>query len=323
MIKEIMTGIFLLEIPLPGNPLRALNSYLIKGPERNLLVDTGFNWPECREAQLKGMAELGIDWKDVDFFITHIHGDHSGLVFDLADKRSLVYISRPDADIMKACMTEEYWNEVNDFYDSHGFPVARNRDQVKTIHNYISGSDMDFTYISEGYKINAGMYHFICISTPGHTPGHMCLYEPEYKLFISGDHILEGITSNITSWCGIDDFLGLYLDSLDKADAMDIGLILPGHRELIHDSHRRIAELKSHHERRLEEVMNILKTGAMSAFEVAGRMHWDLSYKSWDEFPDFQKWFATGEAISHLEHLVAVNKAVKTRKGERFIFSPA
>jgi len=323
MIKEIMTGIFLLEIPLPGNPLRALNSYLIKGKDRNLLVDTGFNWPECREAQLKGMAELGIDWRDVDFFITHIHADHSGLVYDLADKKSRVYLSKPDADILKACMTDIYWEEVNEFYRSHGFPVGKNRDQAKSIHHYISGSDIDFTYTRDGYRIDAGMYHFVCIATPGHTPCHMCLYEPEHRFLISGDHILEGISSNITSWLGTGDSLGLYLESLDKVDKMDIDLILPGHRELIHDCRRRIAELKHHHERRLEEVRNILKTGAMDAFNVAGRMHWDLSYSSWEEFPDFQKWFATGEAIAHLDHLVAGNSIIKIKKDGKFIYSPA
>ena len=36
---------------------------------------------------------------------------------------------------------------------------------------------------------------------------------------------------------------------------------------------------------------------------VAYRMHWDMSYKSWDEFPIPQKWFATGEAIAHLRYL--------------------
>jgi glyoxylase-like metal-dependent hydrolase (beta-lactamase superfamily II) len=323
MINEIMPDIFLLEIPLPGNPLRALNSYLVRGESRNLLVDTGFNWPECREAQIRGMEELGVPWEDVDFFITHIHADHSGLVYDLAHRDSRVYMSRADADIMRACMTENYWVAVNRFYTSNGFPVGQDRNQARGIHHYISGSDIDFTYTSDGYRIDAGRYSFICISTPGHTPGHMCLYEPDRKFFISGDHILEGITSNIASWLGTGDPLGLYLASLDKVAAMDIDLILPGHRELIRDSHRRIAELKSHHDRRLDEVLNIIQSRGMTAFDAASRMHWDLSYSSWDDFPDFQKWFATGEAISHLEHLAAVHRVIKTEMDGKFFYSAA
>ena len=43
MIECILPNIYRIEIPLPKNPLKALNSYLIKDPRRNLLVDTGFN----------------------------------------------------------------------------------------------------------------------------------------------------------------------------------------------------------------------------------------------------------------------------------------
>jgi glyoxylase-like metal-dependent hydrolase (beta-lactamase superfamily II) len=64
MVQEILKGIYRLEIPMPGNPLKALNSYLIKGEKKHLLIDTGFNWSECREAQLNGMASLGIEWRD-------------------------------------------------------------------------------------------------------------------------------------------------------------------------------------------------------------------------------------------------------------------
>jgi hypothetical protein len=32
-------------------------------------------------------------------------------------------------------------------------------------------------------------------------------------------------------------------------------------------------------------------------------MSWDNIYDSWDLFPVPQKWFATGEAISHLKYL--------------------
>lgn len=50
MIKEVMPNIFQLKIPLPGNPLKVLNSYLIKGKERSPLVDNGFNWPELKHS---------------------------------------------------------------------------------------------------------------------------------------------------------------------------------------------------------------------------------------------------------------------------------
>ena len=43
MVEEIFPDLHRIEIPLPNNPLKALNSYVIKAPGRNLIVDTGMN----------------------------------------------------------------------------------------------------------------------------------------------------------------------------------------------------------------------------------------------------------------------------------------
>ena len=148
----------------------------------------------------------------------------------------------------------------------------------------------------------------------------MCLYEPEYKFFISGDHILDGITSNITCWRGVDDSLGNYLSSLDKVNAMDIKLVLPGHRAIIRSHQTRIAALKLHHEDRLKEILGILQAMPMTGYQVASRMHWQLTYDSWGQFPSYQKWFATGEAIAHLEHLAVLGKIQCIQEGELLFY---
>jgi glyoxylase-like metal-dependent hydrolase (beta-lactamase superfamily II) len=320
MIKEILDGIFQIEVPLPRNPLKVLNSYLFKGKEKSLLVDTGFNWPECKQAQVEGLAALGVGWSEVDFFITHVHGDHSGLVYDLACPDSRVYCSRTDAELIKASMDSAVWSQTDDFFIMNGFPedMLKNKEEIS---KFISGSDLNYIYVKDGDIISIGDYNLVCIATPGHSPGHMCLYEPKQKFLISGDHILAGITSNITAWPAVDDSLGNYLASLDKVNAMDIGLVLPGHREIIYDHHLRIAQLKNHHEERLNEILKILEKGAMNAYQVASLMHWDLSYDSWDQFPDFQKWFATGEAIAHLDHLVQRKDILKIEEAQKRVYA--
>lgn len=222
MIQEIVHGVYQIKVPLPENPLKALNSYLIKGAKRSLLVDTGFNWPECKEAQLQAMEELGVDWADVDFFLTHMHGDHSGLVYELAKKNSTVYCSEIDADILRKSITTTYWEMSDAFYIKNGSPQKDIKKQGDNNLDWISGVDLNFTYVQDGNILPVGDYHLTCIATPGHSPGHMCLYEPDHKFLISGDHILATITSNITSWGAKDDYLGLYLDSLDKVSKLDI-----------------------------------------------------------------------------------------------------
>jgi hypothetical protein len=67
-----------------------------------------------------------------------------------------------------------------------------------------------------------------------------------------------------------------------------------------------------HHQLRNKEVFDILGRGKdQHAYLVASRMNWDLSYKSWDEFPVVQKWFATGEALAHLRFLEREGKVCR------------
>ncbi|MBM4321196.1 MAG: MBL fold metallo-hydrolase, partial [Deltaproteobacteria bacterium] len=54
MVQEILPNLFRVEIPLPGSPLKALNSYVILSEERCLIIDTGFDHEECRQAMLAG-----------------------------------------------------------------------------------------------------------------------------------------------------------------------------------------------------------------------------------------------------------------------------
>ena len=53
----------------------------------------------------------------------------------------------------------------------------------------------------------------------------------------------------------------------------------------------------------LDEILDILGSGARTIFEVAAEMTWDITASSWDAFPPVPKWFATGEAASHLRYL--------------------
>jgi glyoxylase-like metal-dependent hydrolase (beta-lactamase superfamily II) len=95
--EEIVKNIFRLEIPLPRNPLKALNSYVVRGSGRNLVIDTGMRRKECMEAMQAGLDSLGIKMQETDFFITHFHADHLGLVSELAGETSKIYMNAPDA----------------------------------------------------------------------------------------------------------------------------------------------------------------------------------------------------------------------------------
>ena len=54
MIEQIEDHLWRIEVPLPGNPLKSINSYVIKSPSRNLIIDTGLDRQECLDAILAG-----------------------------------------------------------------------------------------------------------------------------------------------------------------------------------------------------------------------------------------------------------------------------
>jgi glyoxylase-like metal-dependent hydrolase (beta-lactamase superfamily II) len=169
--------------------------------------------------------------------------------------------------------------------------------------------------------VRIGDYLFQCIETPGHTPGHICLYEPNKEILVCGDHILGDITPNITLSIGEWNPLKDYIRSLDKVYDLDVEFVLPGHRNIFRNQKERILELKQHHQARLAEVIFILGKGKQNAFQVASQMTWDIGYKAWDMIPPAQKLFAFGEALAHLKYLEEEGKVRWRKDGQGIMFS--
>ena len=320
MIEEILANLYRIEIPLPKNPLKALNSYVIKNSERNLIIDTGWNQQECMDAMQSGLRQLRVDLRKTDFFITHIHSDHLGLVSNLITDTSRIYFNQPDADRFNSGIhLDDFVNyaRLNGYPENELQKALRSHPGLK----FRSKENLNFHILKEGDTIRIGDYVFTCVETPGHSRGHMCLYEPIKKVFVAGDHILNDITPNIQLWSDGWNPLREYLASLDKVYELDIELVLPGHRTIFRTCKERIQELKDHHQKRLDEIVSILKKGKKNAFQVASQMSWDIIYDSWDLFPITQKWFAIGEAISHLKYLEENKRIIREMKGQKIVFS--
>ena len=324
MIEEITAGLYRLQIPLPQNPLKLLNAYLVRGEDRHLLVDNGFNRPECREALLGSLDLLGAPLEKLDLFITHLHADHCGLTADLVRPGTTVYASAGDGVGINH-MTEgpDFWLELLQDMAKHGCSpeMLHSLESNHPAIRFGPSGPVAFTTAKEGDLLRYGDFSLRVLSVPGHTPDHLALYDEERKFFFSGDLVLGDITPNIPRWREMDDALGTYLSSLDKVAVLDIALTLPGHRSLVHDTGTRIEELRHHHARRLDEVRRILSGKALNAYEVAAAMTWAMRGIVWDEFPTPQKWFATNEALSHLDHLAALGEARRSGENGEIRFS--
>ena len=320
MIEEVLPDLYRIEVPLPRNPLKAINSYIIKDKRQSLIIDTGMNRQECMSVMSTGLKELDIDLEKTDFFVTHLHADHLGLVSTLASDTAIVYFNQPDA---AAINSGTNWDRNSDFVVMNGFPEDERKKAIENHpgRRYSGQGHLDFQIVQEGDIVTIRDYVFRCIETPGHTRGHMCLYEPNKKIFMSGDHILIDITPNISLWSDDENPLDEYLCSLDRVYDLDVELVLPGHRSIFRNHKERIQELKNHHQTRADEILSILEKNRQNAYQVASHMSWDVDYKSWELFPPQQKWFAFGEAIAHLKYLDEKGMVQKETQGQEIVFA--
>jgi glyoxylase-like metal-dependent hydrolase (beta-lactamase superfamily II) len=324
MFEEVLSNLYRIEIPLPQSPLKSLNSYLIKGEGRFLLIDAGMNRDECMSEMITSLSRLNVDLKKTDFFITHLHADHLGLIEKLAADKSIIYFSNVEANMVKDVFEKgERWSKIIAIYIANGFPAdeLEKASESHPARRFGLTRPIDFVVLQEGDRIEIGDYFFRCIETPGHSPGHMCLYEASKKILVAGDHILFDITPNISFWPEMEDSLKYYLISLRKVYPLDVNLVLPGHRSIMRNHKERIRELEKHHQDRLNEVLMVLKDGTKNAWQVAPHITWNIKCKSWELFPAQQKWFAFGETLAHLKHLEEERMVCRKIQGGTIVFS--
>ena len=311
--EKVHNGLYKLPIPLPGSPLKSVNSYIITSDSRNLIIDTGFNMPECMEALRSGIAELGLDMNKTDVLATHFHADHTGLITQIVSESSRVYMGRIDKALFVNMIAnpDEYWASYEKNFETEGYPKEE-LDKTRLFNparKLVSSGLVDIIDLEDGDEINYGGAQWQVILTQGHTPGHICLYDRVSKTLITGDTVLFDITPNITAWEELEDALGSFLASLDKLATLDVVTTLTGHRGNSGSFYGRIEELKKHHQSRLDDVLNIVQESpGVSGYEIASKMTWAIRAKDWSDFPPGQRWFAVGEALSHINHLVLKGK---------------
>ena len=319
-------AIYRIPVVLPENPLQTLNSYVIDTPEQSLIIDTGFDRPECRASLWTGILELGLDLRKTSLFLTHLHADHTGLVFDFVKHGIPVYTGRIDHDYFTTTVEGETWSILEKLYVREGYPAGEIALQTKGNHArlYAPKGVYPATLLDDGAVLQIGEITAQAIHTPGHTPGHMALYLPEEQILFSGDHILFDITPNIGVYVGVPDSLGSYLDSLKKTCRLSIRRTFPAHRGQKGDVYQRIEALEEHHRRRLIEVAQAVQMRPGStAYELAGRIKWSVRESRWEQFPPNQKWFAISETLAHLYYMERRGQVIRREAGDHFVYDLA
>ena len=315
-ILEICPGIFRIPIPLPRNPLRELNAYLVRGRERSLLIDTGFRLPECRQAMAQSLRAIGAEGDPLDIFLTHIHTDHMGLASELVRPGGTIYVGQLDFPFTSQTWEDNYWRVIDRRFLAEGFPKEELAVTTATNPARTLGADLDlpnYRAVKDGEVISVGDYTLEVVATPGHTPGQLCLWLASEGILFTADHVLFDITPNITAWPGYQNPLGGYLRSLERVRKLPVTLPLPAHRTVQTGFIERVDEIMTHHQRRCQEALTVLaREPGLNAYQLTAQMTWQIRCKGWDDFPVPQKWFAAGEAVAHLEYLMDLGKVRRT-----------
>lgn len=312
-INEVYSNIFRLKTPMPNSPLRSVNAYLIKGADRNILIDTGYNTDVCADYLRECLSTLGADPERTDILLTHFHSDHAGASTSLIHESRKIYVPQQEYAFFGI-------QENADIYDESRRPRYLTEglseeyfQRIMSLRQAGSGEPDSFSQRFEPFDetsvFQAGGYRLVPLHTPGHTPGHMCFWEAEHKIMFTGDHILFDISSNIIPWPGIPNTLGIYLYSLKKLRDYDVQLALPGHREP-GNMLARIDEQLEHHDQRLKECEAVIKLyPGKTALEITELITWKIRNRSNKRsIPLRLMRYAFGECLCHLDHLTLLGR---------------
>jgi len=315
MPQQVAPGIYMLKVPFTlglrsqGHESVTL-CYLVREDKGWVMVDSGYNDKGSFDVLCSQLASLGISLKDIRWLlITHYHPDHSGLANRVRTASGArVVIHQDDWNILRNIVgSSEEWNihGLVPWVRSLGVPSSELEifQQTAMFGRDLFPRGLEVDLLLQGEENPIGESGRLrAILTPGHSPGHVCIYDEENKVLFSGDHVLVKITphispSHLTSY----DQLGQYLNALRKVQHLDVKLVLPAHERPFTHLSQRVDELLQHHSHRLDEVAAALSDHILSPWEIACQVGWDVG--EWEQMDGTNRVLAVRETVAHLQLL--------------------
>ncbi|MFX0031771.1 MAG: MBL fold metallo-hydrolase [Candidatus Hodarchaeota archaeon] len=326
-------NVFQIKIDVPF-AVKYVSLYLFEIEDQIVLIDAGLNIGNWSKIFFSALNEIGFSAQDIDYcIITHIHVDHIGLARTLKRKNERINIVMNDlthqilewetnntnmveitqeaekvADLMiKYGLTDENGKKIVQFY--------------KFWPQFLRYQKPDLIVYDKDKILN----HLEVIWTPGHSFGHICIFNTKTKFLFSGDHILSRITPHIGNFIipsalnekyrnyNFDNILDHYLKSLDKIDESKPRVIFPAHQEIIYNPHERIVAIKEHHKKRLNEISNLIKDNSMTPIQIS-QIHFG------DDLDEINSYMALSEVLGHLIYLENEGRVQRVEKKGKFYF---
>lgn len=329
-ITEVAPGILRSQLPITMPGLGHVNCYLLEDERGIAVVDPGLPGEESWTALNDRLGRAGYKVDDVHtVVITHSHPDHFGGAIRLAYET--------EADIVTHETFRTMWDtaELNDEEDSAALELTSDDDRAAALERYFSrpspwggertgppreflermrkaGDSMGGMFavpspthpLADGQTIKLARREWVAMHTPGHTYDHLCLFDPEHGVVLTGDHVLPSITPHISGMTPQSDPLAEFFASLTRMEDLgDVSIALPAHGHPFEDLGGRARDIIEHHEGRLDIIRNAqeqLPNGSVVDF-----MRVLFRERSWGEM-------AESETYAHLEHLRELGELART-----------
>jgi len=320
---EIVSGVHQIRLPFPQGMPGYTNVYVVEGSNGNILIDSGWDDSEVIWAFREGLREERLKFQDINWIvITHIHPDHYGLASKLKELCGAeVAVHRVEVGLINSRYKDfdGLLKDMGDMLSSNGVPQAELTELSRAslrMKQFVS-PDLPDIMLDDGDRISNGSFGFEVLRTPGHSPGHICLYEARKRWLFSGDHVLFNVTPHV----GVhpqsgDNPLKDYIDSLIRVDSLGVNFVFPGHGPVFNSLKLRAAEIFNHHEQRKGAIMKVLNEGLKTAYQVAAEIPLKLEMGG-VAFSDLGSWdrrLAVLETIAHLRLLTYEGKVGKIDK---------
>lgn len=294
--RDARSGIWSVPVPIPRNPLRYTLSYLIPGDEGLVVVDPGWDSDEGWAALESGLRVAGATVADVlGVVVTHVHSDHHGLSKRLQQGGAWVAMHPAERDALTPGGSPADWLRA------HHVPEAEIAALAGAIgqHRLAAPARPD-VLLDDGDRVPLAGRKLTTVWTPGHTPGHICLFDDAAGVLLTGDHLLPRISPNIGLQRPGSSPLASFLDSLDRVAAYDGVEALPAHEYRFRGIAARSRQLRAHHDARCEEIVAVVeRLGAPTVWELAARLTWS---RPWAEIGPMRVG-AVAETMAHVRYL--------------------
>jgi glyoxylase-like metal-dependent hydrolase (beta-lactamase superfamily II) len=260
-----------LPLEIPGVP--HCNAWAIAAGSGIVLVDTGMHEPGSMAHLERALDQVNLRLEHVRLLVcTHAHADHWGQAAPIRDRAGCEFWMHPNHEHATRNIEDPAAALARriEIGRQSGVPENELRRYAAVTSGLRSGIALAIEPdrpLVAGVQVETDLGVWTAYETPGHTPSHVCLFQPERRLLISGDHVL-GRISLFFDYGWTPDPVGEFLASLEVVDVLDARLALSGHGRPFFDVHGHIEGNRKLIAQRLAAVLDCLRDGPRTAVEL-------------------------------------------------------